>query len=93
MGLNQPSLFFSIFFSSICTLKLVVMKYTWVHSTFSLATNSFLYCHPLGKPLHSYSKVPLVALNTGTQPLSCSNMALSFDHLPQPHSRTSARGS
>ena len=67
MGLNQPSLFFSIFFSSICTLKLVVMKYTWVHSTFSLATNSFLYCHPLGKPLHSYSKVPLVALNTGTQ--------------------------
>jgi len=25
------------------------MKHTWVHSIFSLATNSFLYCHTSGE--------------------------------------------
>ena len=46
----------------------------------------------LGKPLHSYSKTPLVALNSGGQPVSCSIMVLSLDHLPQPHPRSSGWG-
>jgi len=73
-------------------LKLVVMKCTWVHSTFSLATNSFLYFTLWGSPCIHTQRFPCSS-ETGTQTLSCFNMALSFDHLPQPHSRTSARGS
>ena len=45
-----------------------------------------------GKPLHSYSKVPLVALNSGSQPLSCTIMVLPFNQLPWPYPRSSAWG-
>jgi len=34
------------FFSFLCMLKLVHVNYIWVHSTFSLFTNIFLYCYP-----------------------------------------------
>ena len=86
---SQISFFFLPFsFSFLCMLELVHVKYIWVHRTISMFTNSFLYCHPLfflGKPLHSYSKVPLMALNSGGQPLSWSIIVFPFNHLPQPH--------
>ena len=47
----------------------------------------------LGNSPHSYSKVTLVILNSGVQPLSCSIMVLSFSHSPQPHPRNSPWGS
>ena len=75
--------FFSLLSFSLVYDVWLPWVHIWVHSTFSLLTSSFLYCHPtffLRNSPHSYLKVPLVAL-------SCSIMVLSFNHLPQPHPR------
>lgn len=67
------------------------------HTIFSLFTKTpsctvtLLYFF-LEESLHSCSKTPLFALNSGGQPVSCSIMVLSFDHLLQPHPGSSGWG-
>ena len=70
------------------------VKNIWVHITFS---NSFLYtyCHPtfffLGSPCILTRRFPCGS-DKGGQLLSCSIVALSFNHLPWSHPRSSAWG-
>lgn len=62
------------------------------HSILSMFTSPPPYLFFLGKSLLCYifllllSKVALVAMKSGGQHLSCSNVVLSFGHLPQPRS-------
>lgn len=62
------------------------------HSILSMFTSPPYFFFSLGKSLLCYifllllSKVALVAMKSGGQHLSCSNVVLSFGHLPQPRS-------
>ena len=60
------------------------------------STNSLLYCHLIffswGNPCILTRRFHLAALNSGSQPLSCSIMVFSFNQLPWPHPRSSAWG-
>jgi len=91
MGSNQPVSFspFSFFCFYACWSLCMWSSYIWLlhHlQTPSCTVTSYF----LGKPLHSYSKIPLVALNSGSQPPSCSIMIFPFNQLPPPHPRSSA---
>jgi len=89
MGSKQPVSFSPFFFRFYACWSLCM----WSTSGFFTVYKHLPVLSPsyfLGKPLHTYLKVPLVALNSGTQPLSCSIMVPYFDHLPQPHPRSSA---
>ena len=77
-GLKQAkSLFFPIF-----TVYKVQTPYFTVTSFF----------FPWGNPCILTRRFHLAALNSGSQPLSCSIMVFSFNQLPWPHPRSSAWG-